>query len=60
VTFVLVRALRPLTGLRLDPEREFNGLDFTTHANALTVTQVNPLLTVQEHGRLINQLSTSR
>jgi Amt family ammonium transporter len=31
VTFVLVRALRPLTGLRVDPEREFDGLDFTTH-----------------------------
>jgi Amt family ammonium transporter len=31
VTFVLVRALRPLTGLRVDAEREFDGLDFTTH-----------------------------
>jgi Amt family ammonium transporter len=31
VTFVLLRALRPLTGLRVDPEREFDGLDFTTH-----------------------------
>ncbi|GAC1339951.1 MAG: ammonium transporter [Beijerinckiaceae bacterium] len=31
ITFVLVRALRPLTGLRVDPEHEFDGLDFTTH-----------------------------
>jgi Amt family ammonium transporter len=30
-TFVLVRLLRPITGLRVDPEREFDGLDFTTH-----------------------------
>jgi ammonium transporter, Amt family len=31
ITFVLVRALRPLTGLRVDAEREFEGLDFSTH-----------------------------
>ena len=31
VTFVLVRLLRPITGLRVDPEREFDGLDFSTH-----------------------------
>jgi Amt family ammonium transporter len=31
VTLVLVRVLRPLTGLRVDPEAEFDGLDFTTH-----------------------------
>jgi Amt family ammonium transporter len=31
VTFVLVRVLRPITGLRVDAEREFDGLDFTTH-----------------------------
>jgi Amt family ammonium transporter len=31
VTFVLVRLLRPVTGLRVDAEREFDGLDFTTH-----------------------------
>jgi Amt family ammonium transporter len=31
ITFVLVRALRPVTGLRVDAEREFDGLDFTTH-----------------------------
>jgi len=31
ITFVLVRALRPVTGLRVDAEREFDGLDFTAH-----------------------------
>jgi Amt family ammonium transporter len=31
VTFILVRALRTFTGVRVDPEREFDGLDFTTH-----------------------------
>ena len=31
VTFVLVRALRPVTGLRVGAEQEFDGLDFTTH-----------------------------
>ena len=31
VTFVLVCLLRPVTGLRVDAEREFDGLDFTTH-----------------------------
>jgi Amt family ammonium transporter len=31
ITFVLVRVLRRVTGLRVDPEREFDGLDFTTH-----------------------------
>jgi Amt family ammonium transporter len=30
-TLLLIRILRPVTRLRVDPEHEFDGLDFTTH-----------------------------